>query len=225
MWAYINVSDWSEVRFGSSSGLPKNFLNYSIIWSNTTHAQVLVYVPSSGTYYLYWQPLEQVPYANITNPFYVCYNGICGVRFNGLNQYAQSWTAKNWLTSNASSIVWQFYLFPNQTETETIVLANSPYLQILQGQITTDSTNGWTVFYVPSTVSGYVAQVNLPNLPGVAQFTTFLRGDANTNNVLRYELYENGVLINSFTRGTSTGYTWAQSPWSFIIYPGKKYTV
>ena len=87
MRALINVSDWSQVRFGDASGLPEKFLTYSIIWSNATHAQVLVYAPSSGTYYLYWQPLGQVPYANVTNPLIQCVSGVCGVYFNGVNQY------------------------------------------------------------------------------------------------------------------------------------------
>jgi len=89
MWAYINNTDWSEIRFGDSSGLPNNFLNYSIIWSNTTHAQVLVYAPSSGTYYLYWQPQIQVPYANVTNPLIQCVNGRCGLSFDGVNDYVE----------------------------------------------------------------------------------------------------------------------------------------
>jgi hypothetical protein len=87
MWAYINNTDWSEIRFGDGTGLPENFLNYSIIWSNTTHAQVLVYAPQSNTYYLYWQPLEQVSYANMSNPFVQYINGKYGIYFDGVSRY------------------------------------------------------------------------------------------------------------------------------------------
>ncbi|MCI4407519.1 MAG: DUF2341 domain-containing protein, partial [Thermofilum sp.] len=88
MWAYVTVTDWSQIRFGDSTGSPSNYLPYSIIWSNSTHAQVLVYASQPGTYYLYWQNQIQVPYANVTNPLITCINGMCGVKFNGINNYA-----------------------------------------------------------------------------------------------------------------------------------------
>ncbi len=83
MWATVTVQDWSQIRFGDSTGAPSGFLPYSIIWSNSTHAQVLVYAPQSGTYYLYWQSQVQVPYANVTNPLIQCVGGRCGLYFNG----------------------------------------------------------------------------------------------------------------------------------------------
>jgi hypothetical protein len=88
MWAHINASSWSEIRFGDASGLPEKFLPHSIIWSNSTHAQVLVYAPAAGTYYLYWQSQVQVPYVNITNPLIQCVNSRCGLSFDGVDDYA-----------------------------------------------------------------------------------------------------------------------------------------
>jgi hypothetical protein len=85
MWAYINASSWSEIRFGDAGGLPENFLTYSIIWSNSTHAQVLVYAPQSGTYYLYWQSQVQVTYANVSNPLVTTVNGVPALVFKGNN--------------------------------------------------------------------------------------------------------------------------------------------
>jgi hypothetical protein len=89
MWAYVTAQDWSQVRFGDATGLPSGFLTYSIIWSNSTHAQVLVYAPQPGTYYLYWQSQVQVPYANVTNPLPTCASGDCYLYFNGVNNYAR----------------------------------------------------------------------------------------------------------------------------------------
>jgi len=87
MWAYVTVTDWSQIRFGDSTGLPSNYLPYSIIWSNSTHAQVLVNAPQPGTYFLYWQNQIQVPYANITNPLVSTVSGTYAVYFNGQNTY------------------------------------------------------------------------------------------------------------------------------------------
>ena len=88
IWAHVNASSWSEVRFGDESGLPERFLPHSVIWSNGTHAQVLVYAPSPGTYYLYWQPSVSVSDASQPHPFIACVGGVCGVHFDGVDDYA-----------------------------------------------------------------------------------------------------------------------------------------
>jgi hypothetical protein len=226
MWATVTAADWSQIRFGDSTGLPGGFLTHSVIWSNSTHAQVLVYAPQPGTYYLYWQSQVQVPDAGAPHPFYACYGGVCGVRFNGINQCAQSWVAKNWLPTNASSIVWQFYVFPNQTDVVPLVSVdtNTQYLTVLQGRIATDPTTGWNVLYLPASISGYVAAVELPSMSGITQFTTFARGSASASGVLRYELYEDGRLIYSGYRGVTTSYTWAEFG-AWLLNASRKYVV
>ncbi|MCC6050947.1 MAG: DUF2341 domain-containing protein, partial [Thermofilum sp.] len=87
LWATVTAADWSQIRFGDSTGLPSGFLTHSIIWSNATHAQVLVYAPQSGTYYLYWQSQVQVPYANVTNPLVQNFNNVQSLYFDGASKY------------------------------------------------------------------------------------------------------------------------------------------
>jgi hypothetical protein len=101
---------------------------------------------------------------------------------------------------------------------------NTQYLTVLQGQTITDSTAGWKVLYLPASISGYVAVVELPSMSGVTQFTTYARGSANANNVLRYELYEDGKLIYTGYRGVSTSYTWAEFG-AWIFHPERKYVI
>jgi hypothetical protein len=172
---------------------------------------------------LYWQPLGQVPYANITNPFYACYNDICGVRFNGINQRAQSWVYKNWLASNQSSIVWQFFVFPNQTAYDSKVYPTNTQYTILQGSIVSDS--GYNAHYVPASVSGYVAQVNLTGISGA--FGVYVRAHSTTtvNNILRIEIYENGVLVSSTVGSLSTTYRDIYLKPNFLAKSSNKYTL
>ena len=143
MWAYINASDWSEVRFGDSSGLPENFLTYSIIWSNTTHAQVLVYASSSGTYYLYWQPLGQVPYANISNPLVGKDQDGYYVFFDGINRFARTGDFEP--LHNAMSVVLWFKAFsPQQKSFPRLIEDGGYYL------------GGWSIQTDPSASNVYV---------------------------------------------------------------------
>jgi hypothetical protein len=240
MWAYVTVTDWSQIRFGDASGAPSSYLPYSIIWSNSTHAQVLVNAPQPGTYYLYWQSQIQVPAVNVSHPFYACYNGICGVRFNGLNQYAQSWVSKNWFPSGQASAVWQFFIFPNQTIPTAFIYADgtvsyqpsgstlpgNPSFQILQGQLVNDPANPGTIaLYVPSTTSGYVASVSLPQETGVTSVLVYARGSASASSVLRVELYENDVLISVYTLPLTTSYAPMMASGSFMADPSKQYSV
>jgi hypothetical protein len=219
MWAYVTVTDWSQIRFGDASGAPSSYLPYSIIWSNSTHAQVLVNAPQPGTYYLYWQSQIQVPAVNVSHPFYACYNGICGVRFNGLNQYAQSWVSKNWLTSNQSSVVWQFYVFPNQTAWDFTISPTDPRYQVLQGSIVSGQ------HYIPAGASGYVAQVSWTGISGAFAVLIRAYGSASASNVLRYELYRNGTLVASATAGVSTTAKDTSLRPSFLASPGDQYTL
>jgi hypothetical protein len=223
MWAHINASSWSEIRFGDSSGLPEKFLSYSIIWSNTTHAQVLVYTPQAGTYYLYWQSQVQVPDLSAPHPFYACYGGVCGVRFNGINQYAQSWVVKNWLSTNQSSIMWQFYVFPNQTAYDIRINPADQRYTILQGSVASDG--GHMVHHVPASASGHVAQVTLTGISGVFGFLIRARAAASASNILRVELYEDDTLVSSVTRSLSTTYTDIHLKPNILAKAGSVYTI
>ncbi|MEM3549225.1 MAG: hypothetical protein QXJ23_09510 [Thermofilum sp.] len=228
MWAYVTVTDWSQIRFGDSTGSPSNYLPYSIIWSNSTHAQVLVSAPQPGTYYLYWQNQIQVPAVNITHPFYACYSNICGVRFNGINQYAKGWVAKNWFTTNASSVVWQFYVFPNQTLGESWLTPTSSGFQVLQGQLASDPSFGGLVLYVPSgTPRGYIASASFPTgISGKTEIIVTARASGSTASI-RIEVYDNsGSLVSSVTRSVNVSSSYIHyltDP--FIAYPNKQYTV
>ncbi|MCI4408963.1 MAG: hypothetical protein JHC26_07705, partial [Thermofilum sp.] len=219
MWAYINNTDWSEIRFGDSSGLPKNFLNYSIIWSNTTHAQVLVYAPQAGTYYLYWQPLEQVPYANVTNPFVQCISGRCGVYFDGVSRYGVA-PLPSQLTGNPtfSLSLWSYQYLPPSGRSWELWFGYPSPLQAFHILLTSSSyhaTGFWGATGLSTGVSYVIAPQNWENY--VARYNS-------TNMYL--EAYRNNVLAGSITfQITNTQYgTQPNIPSSgSAFYLAKKY--
>jgi hypothetical protein len=225
MWAHINASSWSEVRFGDSSGLPEKFLPYSIIWSNSTHAQVLVYAPQPGTYYLYWQSQVQVPAVSVSHPFYACHNNICGVRFNGINQYAQTWASRNWFSSGAQTLSFAGYVFENYTIYDMWILLQG---QVLQGQMVPDSSNVHhpsSTLYVPASVTGYVWQANLTGIGGGGNVVIYCRAGAPTSQRLfRVEVWEGATLVDSFDVTPGTSYSWYGGS-IFMWLPQKTYTI
>jgi hypothetical protein len=65
------------------------FLPHSIVWSNSTHAQVLVYAPQAGTYYLLWQS-QVYPRAPPSPAYFVkCGSSGCALVFDGSSTFVR----------------------------------------------------------------------------------------------------------------------------------------
>jgi len=223
MWAHVNATSWSQLRFGDATGLPERFLPHSVIWSNETHAQVLVHAPQPGTYYLYWQPWVDVPDVSVGHPFFACVNNACGLRFNGFDQYGQSWASKSWFPSGAGSLVVDFLYFPNDTATSATFYAKD---YAVAGTVVYDSSIGGYVLHVPASYSGYVMVVsNVAIGNGPFQLASHARGSASASNVIRVEVYDGaGNLVASYTCDVTTSYTWAERG-VWMARAGVKYTL
>jgi len=220
MWAYVDAADWSEIRFGDEGA---NFLPHSIIWSNETHAQVLVYAPEANVYYLYWQPAVPVPDESVSHPFFACVNSVCGLRFNGIDQYARSWSARNWFPGGAGTIAADILFFSNDTVSYRTFSASS--FTVLSGQLVYDSSLGTNVLYVPAGAPRYAAEVDLGK-PGGGAFSlaVWARGSASASGAVRVEVYEDGALLGSFTTDVLSVYAWRGAPTSWMAREGRRYT-
>jgi len=209
LWAYVNASSWSEIRFGDESGLPEKFLPYSIIWSNSTHAQVLVYAPQAGTYYLYWQSQVQVPDASIPHPFVTRGSGWYALAFDGSSTFVRftdnlinrlvyqgAFTLLLWMTPQSrSDMVVVSYAggLPTATPTGYVPLIHT----LSSGTLRVAMWNG----AIRSVSTGYVEKP-----VALAYVLNYTR----STNTLNITLYVDGVKVGS---SVSTG-----APWNNIDY-------